>query len=253
MTVSTTIPLTPTSPPASGTAIPHTIRTTCWDLIEYLQDFEGANPSQELYRAAKRSIQAALRDMVNAFNWSYLYQHGRVYTHGHYTTGTIQVQVSSGTYANQVTLTGGTFPSWTQYGCIRIGTVTYDVDQYINATTCTLKAGLAPVVDVAAGTAYDLYQDAYTLPADFVAMDQGLSDSTLGAMGFVHPSLWLETVRAMQSYSNMPRWYTIMGDPKIPNRLCFRVFPYPDTDRTIDFIYKRRPRAVTIDQITAGK
>ena len=43
-----------------------------------------------------------------------------------------------------------------------------------------------------------------------------------------------------------------MGDPKVSNRLCLRLFPYPDQDRTIDFIYKRRPRAVILDKYDVG-
>lgn len=65
--------------------------------------------------------------------------------------------------------------------------------------------------------------------------------------------MWLRVNRYYQSYSNTPRYYTIMGDPKVPERMCLRIFPYPDIDRTLDFVYKRKPRPLAIDQYTTGK
>jgi hypothetical protein len=232
---------------------PHTLRTTVWDVIEFLSDFMGNDAGGESQHVARWAIQESLREMANAFNWNYLYQHGRLQTNGQYTTGTIQVQVTSGPQPNYVTLTGGTFPTWTPYGTIRIGTVVYDVAQLIDSTHCTLVSNLAPVVDQAAGTAFTLFRDTYTLPADLVAMDEGFADVAWGSMEYVKPDVWLRVNRFYQSYSNTPRFYTVMGDPKVPNRLCLRIFPYPDQDRTIDFIYKRRPRAPALDKYEIGK
>lgn len=254
MTVNITIPMTPTIPPAVGsTIVPHTGRTTVMDMIEYLRDFMGADPSGEADRVAKRAIQNGLRRVANAHNWTYLYNHGRLDTNGFYTTGTIQYQVSSGTYPYQVTLTGGTFPAWTAFGTFRIGLVTYDVDRFISPTVCTLNPVQAATADMAPGTAFTLYRDTYTMPADFVAADEGFADVSWGSMEYVHPNVWLRTNRYYQSYSNTPRYYTFMGDPKVPDRLCMRIFPYPDQDRTIDLIYKRRQRAVTLDKYEVGR
>ena len=272
MSTNISIGLTPVAPPApSTTPVPHTTRTTAQDMIDYLTDFMGADPGVEMSRVAVRAILAALRELANAANWSYYYTHGRVFTNGQMsnpqtTTATIQYQVSSGTYPYQVTLTGATWPSWAPYGTMRFvlptgsgagapsgSYTTYDVDRLISPTVLTLLPAQAPQVDVPAGTAFTLYRDTYTLPPDFVSMNEGFADVAWGNMEFVHPTVWLRQQRFFQSYSNTPRYFTIMGDPKVPNRLCLRIFPYPDSDRTVDMVYKRRPRPVTLTNYSAGK
>jgi hypothetical protein len=220
MSVAVTIPMTPTVPPAVGTTlVPHTTRTTVMDMIDYLTDFMGADPSPEANRVCKRAIQNGLKRVVNAHNWSYFYMHLRVPTNGFYdsvATGTgIQYQVSSGTYPFQVTLTGGTFPSWTAFGTFRIGLVTYDVDRFISPTICTLVPMQAAAADMAAGTAFTLYRDTYPLPHDFVATDEGFADVSWGSMEYVHPNVWLRTNRYYQSYSNTPRYYCVPDDHEI--------------------------------------
>jgi len=320
-----------------GLVFPHVPRTTVWDIIEHVQDYLGADPSATTSRVAHRSIQAALRELVNSHQWLYYYTHGRIQGHGFYTTGTVQFQVSSGSVPNLVTLTGGTWPSWANYASIRfgfptgvttgpisnatnaspivitstghglitgasiavsgvngntaangtwiittidantfslngsvgngtytsggtwsstgpsnIGVVIYDVDRVIDSTHLTLVSSLAPETDIPTGQSFVLYQDTYDLPTDFINTDQGFADVSWGGMEYVHPNRWLQVNRYYQSYSNTPRFYTIMGSPKSPNRMCWRIFPFPDSDRTLDFVYKRRPRLPTLDQYTTG-
>jgi len=251
--------MTPTVPPTPVIlGLPHIPRTTVLDMIEHLRDYCGGDPGSEMDRVAKRAIMAALRQLCNEHNWHYFYEWGRLQTHGMFTDGTIQFQVSSGTYPLQLTLATtdeGVWPSWAPLGYVRMGTgnpsdlsndtVIYQVDQLISDTVLTLKPGFAPEYDLPAGTGYTLYQDTYDLPTDFVSMDQGFADVSWGGMEFVHPTKWLQVNRYYQSYSNTPRFWTIMGSPFTPGRMCMRIFPYPDIDRTIDFVYKRRSRPVS--------
>jgi hypothetical protein len=252
----------------TGTALTHIPRTTVWDIIEQGRDFLGADASGDTDRTVHRAVQAALRELVNSHQWLYYYNHGRIQARGFVTDGTIQFQVSSGSVPNLVTLTpsvGTGWPVWANLGSLRtgsvttnnlnntgLGTVIYDVDYVIDSTHLVLKAGLAPIVDIVAGTSYTLFMDTYDLPTDFVNTDQGFADVSWGGMEYVHPNKWLQVNRYYQSYSNTPRFYTIMGSPKSPNRLCWRIFPFPDSDRTLDFVYKRRPRPVTRDSYTTG-
>lgn len=260
------------------TILPHIARTTVWDVIEHGRDFLGGDPGATTDRVVHRAIQSALRELVNAHQWLYYYNHGRIQGHGFFTNGTIQFQATSGSAPNLVTLTpdstGLGWPIWANLGCIRtgsvttnnlnntgLGTVIYDVDYVIDSTHLVTKAGLSPTstnvgqgvsADIPAGTNFTLFQDTYDLPTDFANTDQGFADVSWGGMEYVHPNRWLQVNRYYQSYSNTPRFYTIMGSPKSPNRLCWRIFPFPDSDRTLDFVYKRRPRFATIDQYTTG-
>lgn len=249
----TTVVLTPTTPPvpAVGTAL-HTPRTTAYDVLQRLTDYAGSSGGAEIAREASRALLAGYREFATAHHWSYFYQHGRLNTNAQYTTGTVAYLQSSGTYPYQLTLTGGTWPSWAASGSLRIGTVTYDVATRVSDTVLTLDSVLTPATDLDAGTSYTLYQDTYTMPADFVAADQGFADISWGGMDYVHPSKWLQVTRYYYSASNTPRFYTFTGDPRNPGRICLRLFPFPDSSRTVDFVYQRRPRVINIISYTTG-
>jgi len=271
--------LNPTSvATALGTVVPHQARTTVFDVIEHGRDFLGADPSNTADRFVHRAVQAALRELVNSHQWLYYYTHGRIQGHGFFTNGTIQYQDTSGFVPRLVTLTpdttGLTWPPWANLGFIRLGSVTtnnlaatglgtviFNVDQVLSPTQLTLKAGFTSTsanigqnksADLPPGTSFTLFQDTYDLPTDFVNTDQGFADVSWGGMEYVHPNRWLQVNRYYQSYSNTPRFYTIMGSETSPNRLSWRIFPFPEQDRTLDFVYKRRPRFATLDQYTTG-
>lgn len=232
--------------------IVHTSRTTFWDMVEHLLDFLGADVQGAVPRVIRRSIHAAWRQFPNEHNWSYYYQHGRINFHGPQQDGTIAYDHTGGTYERMVTLTGATWPSWAALGVLRIGNIVYQIDRRISDTVVTLDPVLTPSQDIASGTAYILYQDTYTLPSDFVAMDRGLNEDNWYGMYYVHPTEWLAHTRWLMSTSNSPRFYSITGSPDQPGRMALRVYPYPDRDRTLDFIYRRRPRPLLLDQYTAG-
>lgn len=248
-----TVNLTPTTAPAAGSSLtPHTTRMTVFDAIEHLQDFFGADPSEQGNRIFKRAIQGAMREIANAGNWTYYYQHGRLNVQAPYSTGTITGDVTGGAHENMVTLAGGTWPTWAHYGMLKVGDVLYPVDRRISTTIITLIGDLAPTTDIAAATTYKLYRDTYTLPEDFVAGGNGFHEVSWGGMEFVHPDVWLRSHRYSDATSNNSWMYTFMGDPKVPGRLAMRLFPQPDTTQTLDIAYKRRPRKVTLDEYKAG-
>jgi len=251
MATSQSISLTPTSAPTGQATTPHKARTTCQDAIDHLIDYMGSNVNQEALRVAKRAIQLALKEVTNARRWSYYYQHGRIQTNAPYSTGTVALDVTGGTYERQLTLTTGTWPTWAAYGSVRIGTVTYDVDRRISDSIVTLDSTITSAADISS-TSYTLFQDTFDLPSDFVAMDESFTEESWGGMEYVHPTEWLRVVRYYQSTSNTPRFYTIRGNPDVPGRMSLSLFPYPDSARTVDFIYQRRPRDVTLDSYTTG-
>lgn len=247
------ITLTPTTVPALGTSTTERAnRTTVVDMVSHLRDYLGTNVNQEAHRAIIRSIQAGLRELVNARTWSYLYQRHRIATNEPYDTGTIQYQVSAGTYPRQVTLTSGTWPSWANLGTLAIGTVTYEIVRRISDSIVQMDSVVNSAADIASGTSYTLYSDTYVLPEDFVASDRAYAEISWGGMEFVHPHLWLQVTRYYRSSSDTPRYYTFTGDPRAAGRMCMRLFPYPDSARTIDLVYHRRPRKITLEKYNTG-
>jgi hypothetical protein len=94
--------------------------TTFQDVIDHCFDYLGGNPSEQVRRDCVRAALEAYRDLANAFNWSYLYTHSRVYTSGSFdgsqTDCTIQYQGSGGAYDRMVTISGGVWPDWAAQG-----------------------------------------------------------------------------------------------------------------------------------------
>ncbi len=249
--------------------------TTFSDAIDHGIDYLGGNPSDQARRDCVRAAVEAYRDIANAFNWSYLYTQGRVITNpafdGSENNCTIQFQQTGGTYPLQVTLTGGTWPSWAGQGYIRAGTtglfpsyipVTGDVDtttsfvafkvaEMKSATVLTLDPVINPGIDLPAGTPFILYCDTYLLPEDYISQDQALYERNFGGMSYTHPREWLYENRYVFA-QGVPMAYTITGDQKWPGRMVIRVYPWPYEFRTIDYIYKRRPRPLYVPLITGG-
>jgi hypothetical protein len=229
------------------------------DAIEALIDYSGANGTESVLRDARRSVLEAYREFVDAHQWTYLYTHSRIVTQAPYTgvnvsgvqVGQIQYQQSSGQYPYQVTLSGDTWPSWALYGYLRIGGVNYRPSQVMSATVLTLDPILNPGVDLPLGTEFSLYQDTYLLPVDYTSQDEGLYQANFGGMQYAHPREWLFENRYVMG-QGVPHFYTIRGSDHVPGRLVISVFPAPSASATIDYIYKRRCRALAIQDIATG-
>lgn len=211
-------------------------------MVESLIDFIGGNPDVKTVRDAKRAIQAAYRDLANTHNWTYFYTHGRINTVNTQSIGTVSYLQSSGTYPNQATLSGAAWPNWSAGAYLFMGQIRWKVARVVSATVAQLDPQVNPGVDALDAT-YTLYRDSYVLPEDYVAQDQALYEQNFGGMTYRHPSDWLYENRYIFS-SGTPQFYTIKGDQTRPGRLFLCIYPFPVDHRTIDFVYKRRPRNI---------
>lgn len=242
-----------TRPPALGGSTAHEPRTTAFDLTERLLDFAGADADEKNYRAVRRATLDALREVAVIHRWTNLRTFGRLMLNGAYLgngVGTVQYQASAGTYPLQVTLTGDTFPTWSARGYVRIGSVVAKIDQMISPTVLTLKDPVF-AADVAAGSAFTLYRDTYTLPSDFVFSADSMAETSWGRLSYMNYETWMGRVRYGTGVGT-PHFWTISGDPDVPGRLALSVYPAPDADATLDFMYYKRPRPVTTFDLSTG-
>lgn len=230
----------------SGT---HASRVTAYDLTERLQDFVGADPDSKNYRTVRRSILDALREFATSHPWTYLRSYGRITLCGDQTDGTVEFDLTGGTYERQLTLTDATWPSWAAAGSVRIGDVVAKVDARVSDTVLTLKSPCF-IADIES-TTYTLYRDSYTLPADYVASDNALAETSWGSLCYVPYNKFVSRARYQEEIGE-PRWWTLAGDPDVPGRLAMYVYPAPDTDGTLDFMYYRKPRDVRVFDLTTG-
>ena len=222
------------------------------DMISHLRDYLGANVNNEVQRVMVRSIQAGLRELINVRPWSYLYKRHRIQTNGAYSTGTVAYDVTGGSVEREMLLTSGTWPTWAGDGTIAIGNVTYEAFRRVSGTVLQMDSNVTSAADIAAGTSYTLYQDTYVLPEDWVASDRNYAEVSWGGMEYVQPNLWLQVTRYYRSSSDTPRYYTFLGDRRLPGRMAMSIFPYPDSAKTIDAIYFRRPRRLTMESYSTG-
>lgn len=230
--------------------------TTFEDIVNHGFDYLGGGLADNTRRDCIRAATEAYRDLANAFNWSYLYSQSRIITSAAFdgaTEGaTIAYDHEGGTYPRQVTITGAIWPDWAADGSIRVGEVAFKVDERKSATVVTLDDTINPGDDLDAGTEFQLYRDTYLLPEDYISQDQALYERNFGGMTFTHPREWLYNSRYVFA-QGQPQCYTITGDRKHPGRLVIKIYPWPTDTKSIDFLYKRRPRALTLVSESAGK
>jgi hypothetical protein len=223
------------------------------DVLDWLSEYRQSNPSAEALRDARRALYSALQVLPNAHRWVYYYQQGRVNTVAPYDTGTIVYDHTGGGFERQVTLTDGQWPPWAAYGVLIIGSIQYEVAERLTSAVLQLSVHSNPGADITLSTPYTLMRDTYTLPVDFIALDQLYTPESWRRMSYIHPREWLVAHRYNVTSSNTPYFYTVRGSPDFQGCMAISFYPYPDVATVIDFIYQRRPRQVSIEGFHTGE
>jgi hypothetical protein len=228
---------------------------TFQDSVYSLLDYLGAQPGDVVLRDAKKACIEALRDLIQSHTWTYLYTHGRIITTESFSDGLITFAQLSGlppnTTSDVVTLTGGTWPSWSGSGLLRFNNYNYDVLQRLSGTQLQLRSDQAPTSDVTDPIPYGLFRDYYSLPNDFAAQDVTFIPLNFGGLEYCHPREWLMQT-ADWGVLGTPEVFTIMADPSRPHGLCIKLAPLPTFQITIEFIYKRHSHGLNVFSETAG-
>lgn len=217
---------------------------TFQDEITAVRDFCGNRlGGDEELRKIKRAIFEALRDLARQHRWTYYTRFKPIVLNAAYSTGTIQYTNSTLT----VTLTGGTFPTWAALGSIVIANVTYKVASRTDGTHLVLSSsGGNPGADVAAGTAYRLYQDSYVLPANMLAIESVMSQTRKYTISPLHPRQWALHERSFITPGSTA-FYCIMGDPNYQGRSAMRIGPPSSASDSLDVLMHTAPITPLID------
>lgn len=216
---------------------------TLQDQVDSLLDFLGGLPQERAVRQTLFAVRDGLRDLSNAHNWRYYYRMGRLQTNAPYTTGTIDYDHTGGTYERQVTLTSGTWPSWAQYGILRVGSQNSLVKRRISNTVLQLDEQVNPGADIASGTEYSIFRSRYPLPVDFRKLDSTFASGNF-LWGLQIPPQQLLWYELNGAGSGTPQYHSVFGDHNDLARSLIGFYPYPDTDAEVTFEYLRRPRAL---------
>jgi hypothetical protein len=191
----------------------------------------GFSADQEL--DIQDCLNDGLRRVYSAHEWSFLRPVADVSTTAPYTTGT--VAVASGV----VTLTGGTFPSWSADGVLKVDNRYYSVASRESDTQITLDS---TSVTVAAGESYQLGRPEIPLEAAFDAVAND-SDLTYypSADSWYPPVQWRHdaTIRQLEGNNpefDRPAFYsvrTVEFDPEVGSRKVLAMYPTPDQTYTL--------------------
>ena len=212
----------------------------------------GANVANDRsLRHAKMAVREAVSHLATARKWNSMVRSVRVLTSAKYDTGTITYDHTGGTHERELTLAGGTWPTWSTYGHIIISDVPYEVDERISDTVITLTEDSNPAADVAALTTYELYRESITLPKDF---GQLLYHDRVNDWNpeFVSAELFRQR-RESQDYTGQPRTFSLFADRQRPDRRALYMHPAPsDGGEEIDLTYYSRPVPLTVFDYSTG-
>jgi len=225
--------------------------TTYSDIVQHLLDYgRSAGDGDVALRFAKRAAADGLRELCNSHAWSFYRALGTFNTSAPYTTGTIVYDHTGGTYERMVTLTDGTWPEWAMFGSVIIGTSVYDVAERKSDTVLTLTSGNNPGDDVAS-TSYTLYRDAYPAPTDMVSVERMILTPIRVQLEYMTPKDWLD-YRNTVIHPNQVTAFTVVGDLNYEGQMGFRLASAPSQAQKIDFVYRRRPRAMIVYSESTG-
>lgn len=228
--------------------------TTALDLQERLLDQAGATADGLLLRKARASVQSGLDDFWARRPWVYLQKFGLFQTSGYYSTGTIAYDHTGGANERMVTLTSGTWPTWSAKAYLRISNVLYRVDSRVSASVITLSSELNPGADVASGTSYSIFQDTYQLPFDFgrIVGQTVYDQTTRWPIRLLTPEEWAIARDRNTMNSGTPTICTVAGDPDVYGAMAMTLYPIPSDGRSISYFYSRSQPTIRVWDYTTG-
>lgn len=217
---------------------------TLADLVDHLVVYCGRDNTRATIETVAASARQACAVLSNKHSWNYFRSAVTIPLTGDYETGTIEINATT----RQVTLTGGTWPTWAPYAVLRVDQVDYEVESRQSDSVITLTANSCPTDNVAAGETYTLNRYAYPLPADFEASQYAVEQpgrfSLTHMRTFVSAAIWRDNGSA--------NVYAIMPDRTLPGRYCVW-FSLASTSRSLQVSYKRRLPLLRYDQFADDK
>lgn len=209
------------------------------DAVDIATDFLAGVSTSASAATVRRVINEAYEEIGQEFDWSFLTNQYRIALQAVYSTGTIAYTHSTRT----VTLTNGDFPSWAAGAVIRISGVPSVVTTRSSSTSLVLDTSLNPGQNVAAGTSYQLFPRCYALPSDFVSAVRPWNESIFTGAEQVSYDEFLQLERYYEDTGDA-RWFCIRGMDDAYGQLGLFVFPPSSEAKTLDLIYRRRPREI---------
>ncbi len=221
---------------------------TAWDMVERLADYQGIAQGDEVdLRRARRSIVDAIAEWPRMHNWTYYSSVCRIVLVAPYATGTVAYNAST----RELTLTGGTWPTWAAEGEVRIGEVRSRVASRSSGTVLVMASAATFVADISSGTSYELYPDGYQLPAGFRSAGSLTRESPWEALTYLTPDAF-QVCKRRDWGTDDSMVYTVMAG-RTPSTYRIYVHPPASQAETLDFSYLRVPVAPSVWESSVGR
>lgn len=220
---------------------------TMQDAHEHLYDVFGDVPHEGRYaRHIRRAVVEAYDELPSLHQWKYYRRRHILTTDAAVTDGSVEFSVATG----ELTLTGGTWPSWAGHGMVRMGGVDYEVSRRVSDTVLNLE--VAPPHDIAAGTSYLLFRCLYPLPPDFRRLDRVFRANNRHQLESIDPgTMYAESIYSF-STSSWPWSVGLRHDGKSYATMSLELGQRPGTSVAYGFLYEASPRQIAIEKYSLG-
>ena len=212
---------------------------TYYDCVQVALDFLSGNNTSAGQRDVRRAIHEAYRELGEAFGWSFLQKQGRVPLKKLYSTGTVGYNSTS----RVLTISSGSWPSWSADATVRVGDVPCRVQTRTNSTSLVLDSTMNPGQAVADETSHQIYPTCYTLPHDFLSMVQPWGEEPWRTAKSVSYDRILALDRYRQTSGSI-RSFCVREVADLHGSLGLYIHPPSDAAQTLDFMYQRRGRVL---------
>lgn len=223
------------------------------DLVDAVVAYSGANPNTQNIQSANRAAMQAYLSLVKVHDWSFYKRNFSIPTSAPYITGTVQyLQTGGATCERQLTLTGGTWPTWAAYGYVQVNQMAFQVSKYFSGSVIQLSDVNNPGSDITVDTPFTLYRDMYPLPNDYTESFNAVVQPRLTPLMYVPIAQWTYG-RDYYQNASVPYAFTVTKDLVVPQRQACRLYPAPDSSGySILFTYKSDVTAPQYRKVSKG-
>jgi hypothetical protein len=224
---------------------------TYQDAVEHLADMYNAKRSKELLRSMRRAILQAYRDLPNLRRWVYFDRRYTLRVSASYSTGTVVYDHTGGASERLLTLTTGTWPTDADYGRVRVGGKTYDIETRQSDSLVTLSPNSNPGEDVSS-TTYTWFREQYPLPTDFKKIRQVYDTDRDEQVYQVDSDRHHDQSLHFFETPDTPWTCTVKATGDYLGALSLVFSPPPSSDILYDILYEAAPRPLNLEVYNTG-
>jgi len=213
---------------------------TYFDLVEGLIVSSYGGPQDAEQRDIRTAIHRAYSELTTIRDWSYYQTFGRIILQGAYSTGTVALSGGNATHSGTGWSSVPGLSTYPKHFTLRTGARNYQIDGYTSSSVLTLTDPDDAWSVPAAG--FNLFRSIYPLPADFRNLDEPTSEYRWWSGVYITPDEAMKLER-INYPAGVPLNWTVIKDPH-GTGWAIKLVGYPTTTESLDFTYRRTPRAI---------